>query len=299
MSLQVDQAGCGGLAQELSLHLLIGTDAERNVDAGAILGLDTVDVVAVRVVDVVIEEGGALSCFLLHGREATLLHHVGNIETAHVDGPARWGVLERVCRLGVGLPVAEHGSITAVSRNKIVPDDDEGDAGRSDVLLRTGIHDTVLAPVDRLGHEVGGHVGDENLTLGHLVVREIMEFESLNSLVITVVEKLGVGVDVPVGWLSERGITGSLVVGNLVGIAVLETFLDGALGPGTRGQIVRVLLLSIFQEVVADGGELERRTSLEHEDGEVVWDGEHGFHIGAALLGECRERLASVAHLHY
>ena len=154
--------------------------------------------------------------------------------------------MERVCGLREGLPVAKHGSITAMSRDKIVPDDDEGDAGRSNVLLRTRIHDTVLAPIDGLGHEVGGHVGDEDLSLGHLVVWEIMEFEALDSLVVTVVEELGVGGNIPVGWFSERGIIGPLVVGNFVSVAVLEAFLDGALGPSTRRQVVRGLLLSIL-----------------------------------------------------
>lgn len=147
--------------------------------------------------------------------------------------------------------------------NQIVPGDDDGDAGGSHILLRASVDHTLLAPVDGLAAEVGGHVADEDLALGHLLVREIVELETLDCLIVAVVEELGIVGDVPLGGVSELRVARALVIGDLVGVAVLLGFTDGTLGPGARLEVVGLLFLSVFEEVVADGRKLKRRASLE------------------------------------
>lgn len=46
MTLQVNQVGCGGLRQELSLKFVIAADSERNIDARTISCLNIVNIVA-------------------------------------------------------------------------------------------------------------------------------------------------------------------------------------------------------------------------------------------------------------
>jgi len=84
-------------------------------------------------------------------------------------------------------------------------------------------------------------------------VRELKELETLDGLVIAVVEELGVGVDVPFFWPSKRGVTTGDVAGNLVGCAVLLGLFDCALGPGACCEVISSLLLTIVEQVVADG----------------------------------------------
>ena len=161
--------------------------------------------------------------------------------------------MERVGSLGEGLPVAKQGSVAAVAGDQVVPDDDKGETSWADVLLRASVDNAVLRPVDRLRAEVAGHVGDEDLSSGHLVVSELVELEALDGLVVTVVEELGLGVDVPVGWLGNRCVSVGCVACDLVSGAVLLRLFDGALRPSARSQIVRSLLLSIAEQVVANG----------------------------------------------
>ena len=272
VALQVNQVGCGGLSEELVLKVIVAADSEGDIDARSVSGLHVVHVVALRAVDIVVEEGGPLGSLGLQGREAALLNHVGDIEAAHVDRPAGWRVVERVGGLGEGLPVAQQGGVAAMAGNQVVSSDDEGESGWADILLRASVDNTVLRPVDWLRAEVAGHVADEGLAFGHLVMSELMELEALDSLVVTVVEELGLSVDVPVGWLGNRCVSVGRVVSDLISIAVLLRLFDGALRPSARSQIVRSLLLSIAKQVVADGRELERSTTLEHEDSVIVGD---------------------------
>lgn len=272
VTLQVDQVGCGGLSEELVLKIIVAADSEGDIDARAVSGLHVVHVVALRAVDIVVEEGGPLGSLGLHGRDSALLEHVGEIEAAHIDRPAGWRVVERVGGLGEGLPVAQQGSVAAMAGDQVVSNDDEGESGGADVLLRASVDNAVLRPVDWLRAEVAGHVADEGLASGHLVVSELVELEALDGLVVTVVEELGLSVDIPVGWLGNRCVSVGRVVSDLVSDAVLLRLFDGALRPSARSQVVRSLLLSIAEQVVADGRELERCTTLEHEDSVIVRD---------------------------
>ena len=88
MSLKVDEVGGGALSEELGLKGIVLANSEGNINAGSVLGHDAVHIVAFGGVDVVIKESGSLGGLGLHGGKTTLLEHVGDVESAHVDGPA-------------------------------------------------------------------------------------------------------------------------------------------------------------------------------------------------------------------
>jgi len=133
-----------------------------------------------------------------------------------------------------------------VASNKIVSYDDNSDTSGANVLLSTCVDDSVLAPVNGPSHEVGGHIADENLTLRHLVKREVVKLDTLNSLVVAVVEKLGISSDVPV-FMSRNGcVSSALVVGYFVSIAVFLSLRNGTFRPGTGGNKVGGLLFAIL-----------------------------------------------------
>ena len=125
-----------------------------------------------------------------------------------------------------------------------------------------------------------------------------MEFKALNGLIIAVVEEFCIGIDVPIGWLSNSAVAIFLVVVALGWGTVLFGFFDGTLRPGTGGQVVGRLLRSVLKEIVAHSGELERCSTLEHKDSEVVWDREQSCKVRFALLSDASEGLASMGHFH-
>ena len=115
--------------------------------------------------------------------------------------------------------------------DEVSPDDHDCDAGWAYVLLGASVDNAILGPVNRLGHEVARHVGDENLAFRHLVKWEVLELKALDGLVVTVVEVLCVGGHVPISRLGNGLVSVALVVGNFVCVAVFLGLFDGALGP--------------------------------------------------------------------
>ena len=88
VTLQVDQICCCRLSNELCFQFGVLADSEGDVDSGTIYSLAVVYVVALAGIDEVVEELGAFHCFCFHGLKASLLDHVGDVETTHVDWPA-------------------------------------------------------------------------------------------------------------------------------------------------------------------------------------------------------------------
>lgn len=137
--------------------------------------------------------------------------------------------MEGVRCLAEGLPVAEKGSIRAVAWDEIVSCNHKGEASGANIFLRARVDNTVLGPVDGLSAEIARHIADESLASRDLLEGELCELEALDGLVVTVMEKLGISIDVPVGWLGDGRVAVALIVSNFVGCAVLLGLLDGAL----------------------------------------------------------------------
>lgn len=132
--------------------------------------------------------------------------------------------------------------------------------------MSTSINHAVLRPVDGLRAEVGAHVANKNLVFGNGIVREFKELESLNSLVVAVVEELGLLVYFPVCWLSDKGILVLFVVCHLVWSDEFFRFFESSLGPRSSVKVVGGSAFTLANQVVNDARELQRGTSLEEED---------------------------------
>ncbi len=76
-----------------------------------------------------------------------------------VNRETRWRVVEGIFR-DVGRVLEHDRQIIRHDFEQVVANDDQGHAGRADVLLRAGINKTERAGVERPAHEVGGHIGD-------------------------------------------------------------------------------------------------------------------------------------------
>ena len=85
---EVEKAGRGSLINKLLFQFFVFTNPERYVHARTIARFDIIDIEAASGVNIVVEKCGALDSILLHHRNATLIEHVGDVETADIDGPA-------------------------------------------------------------------------------------------------------------------------------------------------------------------------------------------------------------------
>lgn len=85
---------------------------------------------------------------------------------------------------------------------------------------------------------------------------EVCEFETLDGLVVAVVEVGGILLDAPLfSWLDESVFILDVVC-DLVCVAVFFCFFDGALGPSASGKVVGGGFSIIAEQVLADSAEL-------------------------------------------
>ena len=144
-----------------------------------------------------------------------------------------------------------------MSWNEIVPRDHKADTSRSDILGCTSVNNCILGPVNLFSQEIAGHVADEMLPLRHLLVRKICEFETLDGLVIAIVEERSISIYFPVFRLSKSRIAIASIIRNLVGHTVLISLIYSLLSPVARSQVVCTLLFTMFiiiaEQIVADG----------------------------------------------
>jgi hypothetical protein len=74
---------------------------------------------------------------------------MGEVETAHVDRPAAWGVLESLRSVGESFPVEQHWSVSShVSSEELFTYESHANTSRANILLGTGVDETVFVPVD-------------------------------------------------------------------------------------------------------------------------------------------------------
>jgi hypothetical protein len=182
---------------------------------------------------------------------------VCDVQATHVDRPAAWSVVKCVRSLAKQGPVTSQRSIFFSSSLKhLVLNDYDADASRADILLSACINDVVFGPVDLLAAEVAAHVADNQLLLGNDVEWEVSELEALDGLIVAKVEIGSIWLDVPLFGRLDEGVLILDVVCNLVRVAVLLRFFDGAFGPSAGGKVVGRWLGGIPEQVLADRTEL-------------------------------------------
>ena len=157
--------------------------------------------------------------------------------------------------------------------DEVIPHDSDADSGWAYILLSTSINDAVLGPVNWLTAEVGRHVADKRLPCWNFVEGEfVIEFETLNRLVVTVVEVFGVCIDIPISDILDGGVLQILVVSDLRDISKLLCLSDGTLRPCSSRQVVGSWTFLVTKEVEWYRTKLKGSSTLEEEDSEIVRD---------------------------
>mmetsp|Transcript_16646 Transcript_16646/g.22915 ORF Transcript_16646/g.22915 Transcript_16646/m.22915 type:complete len:386 (-) Transcript_16646:77-1234(-) len=285
-----------GLLQELLLHCLVAAhDGERRVHAGTAVLLDRAAVEAVGAVDGVVDQPALLVGQLVPVRDAAHLLGVLEVLAHGVQREARGRVVHGA-GISAGLPahVRRADLQLVLAAGKIIADDAHGDARGADVLLQPGVDVGVLAHLDGLGAEVGGHVGHQ----GHIAdLRRVLPLHAVHGLVGAVVDVRGCGVQLPGARVRDGRVLGRLGVAGALADAVLGRLLHGLVAPDPGDQVVD-LGLRRAGHVQRHGRELQRRSAL-HENGLVLGGHvEDLAEVGLGLVGDGGELLAPVRHLH-
>ena len=125
-----------------------------------------------------------------------------------------------------------------------------------------------------------------------------VKLESLNGLVVTIMEVLCICTDIPICGFSNGCVCILLVVSNFCYVAVLLSFFYCTLRPCSRSEIICYWTFGVTKEIERNCTELKWCTTLEEEDGKVIWDFEQSLQVSLGLLCNWDEWFSSVTHFH-
>ena len=183
--------------------------------------------------------------------------------------------------------------------NQIFPNDYDSYAGRTYILLSSRVNDSISGKIDRSRTQIGWHIADDSLMFWDEMVREVVEFESLDCLVVAEVEELGILSNIPIFVGCDWSKFILLITCDFVSFAEFFRLIDRTLWPESSRYVVGTLPIPVLQQVIANGWVLIRSTTLEEEDFEVFRDRKKCLEIGSGFFRYPCESFWAVAHLHH
>ena len=184
VTFQVDETGLAGFLDEQRIQFLVAGD-EADIHHGAVLGILNGGVEQLGIVQIIIEHIGFLLVALFHlFQTADVVFQPFQHQLADVDGIGGRGVVHGAV-VGVGL-IIEHGGADGCGvTDQVFPDDDDGEACGSHILLCAGVDHTVFADVHRLTEDAGGEVRNDGNIAG---IGQLMEAGAVDGIVVAQVE---------------------------------------------------------------------------------------------------------------
>mmetsp|Transcript_13879 Transcript_13879/g.16009 ORF Transcript_13879/g.16009 Transcript_13879/m.16009 type:complete len:264 (-) Transcript_13879:124-915(-) len=228
-------------------------------------------------------------------RHATHLLGVLQILTHHVHCKAGRRVVHGPVLSG-NLPAAVRGAYLELmlSGGKLWADEADGDASWAQVLLEASVNVRMLAHLDRLGAEVGGHVSDKWDVPN---IRGIAELNAVDCLIRAVVNVSSLWVQLPSGLVGDAGEFRRLCVARDLAGAVLGRLLVRLLTPLPSDKVVSLCLCP--DHVQRHRGELESGATLRQDDLIVIRHAEDVAQVLLGLSSYLHELLRAVRHLHH
>ena len=150
--------------------------------------------------------------------------------------------------------------------HQILADDDNCHARRSHVLLRAAVDNAVLGEINRLGHDVGGHICYHRNLAG---LRIVVPLGAEDRVVGADIEVIRLRIEVKLLLLRNPSEVIRLRGCSDMDLAVLLCFLIGTACEIAGDRVVR---LAGDHQVERDCGELHGCTALHEQDLIVVWN---------------------------
>ena len=218
----------------------------------------------------------------VHGLKTALLLYPLEHEAQHVDVIARGCVIHGVFA-DHGLIGHHKGSYGLLTSGKRFVNDNKGYTGGSQIFLGTGENNSEFAYIQRLGQNVGGHIGykrDGNFG-------DIMPLRTEDGIVSAVVKILCVGIQLQLGLVGNTGVVACGGVDGDIDGAVLGGLLCGDLCEVAGDGIIGALIGS--HKVQGNHGKLGRSSALKEKYLVGIGHGEKFLQIGLGFV-ENREK---------
>jgi len=191
-------------------------------------------------------------------------------------------------------PIEENRCIFSLMSNKIFSNNYHANSSRSQILLSSSIDDSIFFPINWSSTDIWTHITDKSLS-SNLLIREVIELNSMNSFIITIVEICSFWVNVPGIGVRNCVELWTTIWPNLISLANFLSFLYGWFWPSTSCQVICLSL--ILENVIGNSWELHRSTTLEEENLIVRWDIEKFSEIFFCLFSNWDKLLWTVTHL--
>lgn len=131
---------------------------------------------------------------------------------------------------------------------------------------------------------------------GHLIEWEVVEFNTVDGFIVTVVQVGSIFNKVPGVWAWDSCELAVAFWPYFIGLADFLGLFECLLGPGTGSDVVDLGL--VLKKVEGDSAELHGSSSLEEEDDVVLGYIQKFPEVFLGLLGDGDELLGSVTHFH-
>ena len=177
---------------------------------------------------------------------------------------------------------------------QVLPDDDHGQTGGSQVLLGPGEDDAKLGHVHGHGQNVRGHVAHQGHVAG---VGDIAPLGAIDGVVGAVIEVAGVLVQRQLVLGGNIAVILVLRGGGQVDLAVLFGLLISQIGEVAGDGVIRLTGLS--DQVQRNHGELAGGTRLQKQDLIALRHIHQSAQLSLGLLKDLDKGLRAVTHLHH
>ena len=281
MALDVFNAALFGTSNEFGIKLSRSGN-EGNVHDGTIF-FTCGSRVEVGGIEVIVEQCCLFLIDLLHGfKPAKGLQPLEDL-SANVDAIARRSIRHAVS-ICLSL-IAQDGRRIGQPfiLDKIFANDNDNHASRTDVLLNTAVHQTILRNVDRLGKEARGNIAYQRNVARF---RKLMVMRSVDGLVFADVNVIGILTELKLIHVGDVGEVAIFTRSHTASITEQLSFLERLLRPRTRNDVIG---LAVQHQVHGDGGKLLSCTTLQEQHLVVVGDVHKVAKIGFGFLDDALE----------
>ena len=291
MALELRQPRRFGFLDEDLVEICIA-QRERNVHQRTVI-LRHRRVIELGLVEIIVKQSGLGAVDLLHRGHTALLFQPLEHQPCDINAVGRRRVRHRIV-FRLHLVVKYGGRDRQGLAQQIIAHDDDGHAGRSDILLRAGVNQAVTRHIHRPRQDVRRHVGDDRHAAG---VRYPMKLDAANGLVGCQMHIRSIGIELPFRLFRCPRVVVSFGTRGNIDLAVFLGVGDGLLRPLSGVDVIGIGLAA--QQVHRHHGELRRCAALQ-EQHFVVFRNSHQFaQVGFGLGVNGDEFLAAMAHFHH
>ena len=239
MAFDTDEVVFGCFGDELCFQFL-RRQVEGDIHQAARILAGMAAVEAVAVVDDAVDNGGFLLIAFIPGLQSAVVVEPVSYFIDEINIEHRRRI---VCRIvvDIGLILQHERQIAADLIQQVVLDDGDDDAGRTDVLLDTGIDEIEILHIYRAAEKIAGHITEQR----NVERRKIMPFRPMDGIVRCHVNIVRIGLDDEAVCLGDVRKVIGFTRSDFIGFPEEGSRFHGLVGPYPGIQITAAFLEEI------------------------------------------------------